>query len=99
MLFITSAYSAYAQQQKMTKPITEKGQVFGKLESITSWFAGFVITLRVILIIYAAFLYVTAAGDSEKVKKAHQTIIYAVVGIAVAILSWGVPNLVGSFLK
>ena len=65
---------------------------------LAGWFGGLVITLSVILILYAAFLYVTAAGDSEKVKQAHQTIIYAIVGIAVAIISWGIPNLVGYFL-
>lgn len=37
----------------------------------------------VIMIIYAGFLYVTARGAPDKIKTAHQAILWAVVGAAI----------------
>ena len=41
----------------------------------------------VIILIYAGFLYASAGGDQLKVKKAMSTLIYALIGIAIAVLS------------
>ena len=40
-----------------------------------------------ILIIYAAFLYMTSAGNPEKVGRAGKTIWYTVVGYAIILFS------------
>jgi hypothetical protein len=48
------------------------------------------LTVGVIYILIAAFKYMTAEGDASKVSEAHQTVLYAVIGITVA-----VGNLVG----
>ena len=37
----------------------------------------------VIMIIYAGFMYVTAAGNETKVKNAHTALLYAVIGAAI----------------
>ena len=54
--------------------------------------------LSVIMIIYGGIQYVISAGDSGKVAKAKNTIIYAVVGLIVAILSYAIVNFVISQL-
>lgn len=54
--------------------------------------------LAIIMTIYAGYLYMTAAGSEEKVKKAHKTITYVVIGVALLILSKGIISLVVSFL-
>jgi hypothetical protein len=49
--------------------------------------------------IYAAFLYLTAAGSEERVGKAKKQLLYTVIAIAVAIISAGLPGLVNNFLS
>jgi type IV secretory pathway VirB2 component (pilin) len=52
--------------------------------SILSFVAGVV---SVIMIIIAGFKYITSSGDSSNVQSAKNTLIYAVVGIVIAILA------------
>ncbi|MCL2094672.1 hypothetical protein FWH13_00965 [Candidatus Saccharibacteria bacterium] len=49
-----------------------------------AWGAG---VLSVIFIIVGGIRYITSGGDAEKVKKAKNTILYACIGLAVAILA------------
>jgi hypothetical protein len=43
-----------------------------------------------IVIVIAAFTFVTAAGEPEKVQTARNLIIYAIIGIVVAVAARGV---------
>lgn len=52
--------------------------------SVLSWIMGVV---AVIMIIIGSFKYITSGGDSGKVASAKNTIIYALVGLAIATLS------------
>ena len=54
--------------------------------------------LSVLVIAFAAFLYITAAGNPENTAKAKSFILYAVVGIVVAVLARVIPNVVINFL-
>lgn len=55
-----------------------------------------VISLSVIMALWAAFTYVTASDDTEKTGKARKILTYAVIGIVVALVAGGFPALVGS---
>ncbi len=68
------------------------------IENFRDWFARIIGVLGVIIILYAAFLYMTAGGDEEKVTKAKKTLIAGVIGVALAIIAYGVFGLVKSFL-
>ena len=57
------------------------------INRLTNWLLGLLITLAVVFIIYAAYLYLTAAGNEENVGKAKNVIIYAAIAIAVGLLS------------
>jgi len=60
--------------------------------SVAFWIAaGF-------FVFYAAYLYLTAAGNDERTKKAKQQLLYAVIAIIIAIMAAGLPRLVQSFL-
>lgn len=54
---------------------------------VTNWFFSIVLALATIMLIYAAYKYVTAAGIEANVKVALNTVIYALIGIAIAVLS------------
>jgi len=57
------------------------------------------IALSLIMIVIAGFNYVTAGDNSEKVSRANKMILYAAVGIGVALLAKGIPLIVGNFLN
>lgn len=54
------------------------------------------VILAVVFVLVAAFKYITAGGDAEKFKMAHKTLLYAVIGLAVAMVARGVPSIVAS---
>jgi len=65
---------------------------------VFDWAFYFLIALAVLFIIVAAFKYLTAAGDPEKVKGAGSTLLYAAIAVGVALLARAVPLVVASFL-
>lgn len=73
-----------------TRP-KELSQVVKEAISIISWIIG---VLAVIMIIYAGFLMVTSAGDPGKVATAKNIILYAVIGLIVAISAWAIISFV-----
>ena len=68
------------------------------VEKAANWLLYIVIALAVVFIIYAGFLYLTSGGDEEKTKAAKNYIIYAVIGIAIALLARGIVLLAKNFI-
>ena len=68
------------------------------LDTILTWVDMAIFIIGILIILYAAFSYMTAAGDEEKIGKAKRTFIYGLVGIGIAILAFGIWELVASFL-
>ena len=50
--------------------------------------------ISVIMLIYGGIQYTLSSGDSGKVNNAKNTILYAIVGLIVAILSYAIVNFV-----
>lgn len=50
--------------------------------------------LAVIMLIWGGITYTTSAGDSNKVTSAKNTILYAVIGLVVAIFAYAIVNFV-----
>ena len=50
--------------------------------------------LSVIMLIWGGIRYTTSAGDSNKVQAAKNTVLYAIVGLVVAILAYAIVNMV-----
>jgi hypothetical protein len=74
-------------------PVTET------LEKIANWLFYILLFVAAIFIVIAGVSFVTAQGDPEKFKKAKDTVLYAVVGIVVALLSRGIVALVNTVLR
>jgi len=64
-----------------------------------NWFFGIVIMIAAIMLISAGFTYVTSAGNADKMKTALNTLIYALVGVAIALLAKGLVFLICTFLN
>ena len=68
------------------------------VEKAANWLLYVVIALAVIFIVYAGFLYLTSGGDEDKTKAAKNYIVYAVIGIAIALLARGIVLLAKNFI-
>jgi hypothetical protein len=66
---------------------------------VFDWMFYFLIALSVVFIVIAAYRYLTASGNPEKVKSANSTIIYAAIAVAVALLAVAIPSIVANFLN
>jgi hypothetical protein len=55
--------------------------------SIVGFFKQLVLSISMLAILYCGFLFVTAGGDPQTINKAKQILVYALIGMAVAILA------------
>ena len=51
------------------------------------WFIGIAGLVSAIFVVYGGISYITASGDPNKVKKARDTILYALIGLAIVALA------------
>lgn len=57
------------------------------VQQVLTWILGFAIVVAVVVIIVAGYMYITAAGDEAKIKKATTTLTWAIVGLIVAFVA------------
>lgn len=80
-------------------PVRDIQGIIRIFNTIINYFFTFLLILATIFIFVAAYHYLTAAGDPEKVGKAHSTIIYAAVAVAVALLAQGLRFVVEQLIR
>lgn len=61
-----------------------------KITTLINWFAWFVALVSVVMGLYAGFLFITARGETSQLTTARQTLVWAVIGIAVAVISFSI---------
>lgn len=72
-----------------------EGGIFRTITNVMLFLIG---AISVIMLIIGGIRYVVSGGDSTAVTNAKNTILYAIVGVVVAILAYAVVNFViGSF--
>ncbi len=64
------------------------------VETIGSYVIGILVIVAVFYVLWAAYTFITAAGDTEKITSARNRIMYAGIGIIVALLARGIIALV-----
>ncbi len=65
---------------------------------IINWLFYLLLVAAVVFVLIAAFRYLTAAGDPEKVKAAGNTLLYAAIAVVVALLAKGIPIIASTFV-
>lgn len=68
-----------------------QGGIFRTITNVMLFIIG---AISVIMLIIGGIRYVVSGGDSTKVQDAKNTILYAIVGVVVAILAYAVVNFV-----
>ena len=86
--------------QEIPNPLGSGGKDIPTLiGTIATWLLGIGTVLATIVVLWAAFLFMTSGGSQTRVTLARQTLLYAIIGLAVLMLADGVALLIQNFLK
>ena len=66
--------------------------------SITKWLFWILMAVSVVMIILGAFIFMTSQGNPDKAKSGKNIIIYAVIGVVLALLAKFFPALARFFV-
>jgi len=102
--------SAYAEDVDPAKSIGDGVKDIGGGEADSAGLTDMIKTIvnvllfllgavAVVMIIFGGIKYTTSNGDSSQITSAKNTILYAVVGLVVAILAYAIVNFVISSLS
>lgn len=69
------------------------------LTKIITWVLTFSAAVAVLFLIFGGLQYVTSAGNKDRIDKAKQTILYAVIGLVVIALSFVIVTFINTNLK
>ncbi|MDR2063573.1 MAG: pilin [Candidatus Nomurabacteria bacterium] len=75
------------------------GDLMGTVTAIINTVLIVIGLISVAFLIYGGVQYTTSAGQAEKVKNAKNTIMYAIIGLVVAILAFAIVNFVLGRIK
>lgn len=100
--FLAAPVSVFAQAQipgaNQTLLREGPGGVANLIITIGNWLFTLLLILAVVFIILAAYRYLFSGGSEEGVSTAHKMLIYAVVAVAVAMLSRGIVFVIGQLV-
>ncbi|MCH7605354.1 hypothetical protein IID24_05195, partial [Patescibacteria group bacterium] len=65
------------------------GEILDLLDLVTDWIFAIAMAVALIYLVLAGFQFVTGGGDPAKITQARQKLIYAIIGIGVALISAG----------
>lgn len=83
-----------------SKPIfTDASGLLGFVNTIINWIFTILLVVAVVMILMAAFKFLTSGAKPEETKKAQEMLLYALIAIIIGALAKGlvlvVSNLVG----
>ncbi len=87
------------QAPLLRNPLGEGTTIMTLLTRIIGFLYFIAVPIVTIMVLVGAFQILTAGGDPEKFKTGKRTIIYAVVGFAILLVSSGLAILIENVLK
>lgn len=93
-----AAFAASAQAINIPNPIVS-GDIPTLIDKIATWLLGIGTVLATIVVLWAAFLFMTSGGNKDRVTQARQTLWYAIIGLVVLLLAKGVTLLIQNTLS
>lgn len=61
---------------------------------IVKYVLGLVGLIAVIMIIYGGFVWMTSGGNTEKIKKGKDTVVWAILGLALVFFAYAIINFI-----
>jgi len=84
----------FAEELAKDLPNTSEASIYTVIDTVGNIIFGVLLLIALIYILFAAISFITAQGDAAKLKTAQDRILYALIGIGVAVLSKGLIALV-----
>lgn len=78
----------------LPKDIEEQPSLMTTVTTIINIIVGVVAVIAIIVIVVGGIFFVTSTGESAKVARARNTIIYGVVGLVISLLAFAIVNFV-----
>ncbi len=66
---------------------------------VISWLLRILAALAVMVLIIAGIMYILSGGDEGKASTAKTWILYAIIGLIIALLGWVIVNLATQLVK
>lgn len=83
---------------KITNPLTSDN--FKQLISnIADWLILIGIPVATLMFLWAGVLFATSAGDEKRIEKAKKTLIWAVIGLSIILISKGLSEIIKDLLS
>ena len=103
LITLSSSLTAYGQTTTYTtlpeSPVDSVTDILNVLNFIVNVIFSVLIIVAVIIFLIAAFTYITAQGDTTKTGKASKMLMYAAIGLGVALLARGIEAIITGILK
>lgn len=105
LFFINNVYTAGLQDaQKNIKPVAsavgaenvDVQDVVGVFLNAALTFVGLVF---MVLMVYAGYLWMTAAGEEEQVKKSQKIIVGSIIGMVILLSSYAITVFISDLLN
>jgi len=77
--------------------VTSYGELIDLIILIARWMFGILMAVGLLYLIYAAFRYLLAQGDDDKITEARKALTWSIIAIVIGFLAWGLIGLVESF--
>lgn len=92
--------SSFASAQTLIDPLGGSESFTSVATNVTTFLVtDIAIPLSVIMVLVGAFQFMTGGGDPEKISQARKTILYAAVGLAIALIAGGVATLIKNLIN
>ncbi|MDD4990430.1 MAG: pilin [Candidatus Pacebacteria bacterium] len=81
---------------KITRETKDWGMVctLNSVYTVTNWVFYIMTIVAVLMIVFGGFTYITAAGDPTKAGKGKGILMFAIIGLAIALIAKLIPSLV-----
>ena len=100
MLFVASIFPVPAtaactpkRPGEICNPIPSITSIPNLIQTIIEGVVKIALPVLALAIIYCGFQYVAARGNSEKITKAHESLLWTLVGAAILLGSWALAKL------
>lgn len=94
-VFVMGAYDSDAYEPTGVPTDTDFGDVFLR---ITNYALGFLAALAILVIVISGILYITSSGDQDRVDAAKKWLLYAIIGLVIALLGYVIVRVVSAMV-
>ncbi|MBU2082002.1 hypothetical protein KKH14_01090 [Patescibacteria group bacterium] len=89
--------TALAQTVTIPNPLASNS-IMDLVDKVATWLLEVGLIISTIIIIWAAIVFMTSGGNTERVTTARKTLWYTIIGIVILLLAKGLTSLVANFL-